>query len=208
MNSRLQREGDENAEVHASEQCVERGARLARLAGHRAGPARRVWSGSPGCGGLWLFLQLYLPVSYTAWRSKNTDIALVFTWLTQALSTPFFLSFVLLFVSRWCHSVASFERDRKRTKQNTIQGWNQRVRYEIAVAFLRLRASCSLHWCKQSFGHCPFQVTRPWLQKASIQEASETIRAINKQAASLVAKSGPLFPKKWSVSPGKEMAYR
>lgn len=28
------------------------------------------------CG---FFLQLYLPVSYTAWRSKNTDIALVFT---------------------------------------------------------------------------------------------------------------------------------
>ena len=91
-----------------------------------------------------------------------------------------------------------------------------RIRYRDEIkesdmnscSILRLRASCPLHWCKQSFGHCPFQVTRPWLQKASIQEASETIRAINKQAASLGAKSGPLFPTKWSVSPGKEMAYR
>lgn len=50
-----------------------------------------------------------------------------------------------------------------------------------SCSILRPRASCPLHWCEQSFGHCPFQVTRPWLQKASIQEASETIRAISKQ---------------------------
>ena len=76
--------------------------------------------------------------------------------------------------------MALFERDRKQ---------QSRIRYRDEIkeldknscSVLRLTASCPLHWGKQSFGHCPFQVTRPWLQKASIQEASETTRAVNRQ---------------------------